>query len=83
MPAQSANLWWPDDRAWCVATEIDFMTTYIAGTAEAIAAIVARADLEADIDEGYTTRSAYSIAQVVASIAAAALRFAAAFADDR
>jgi hypothetical protein len=21
---QSPNLWWPDDRAWCVATEIDF-----------------------------------------------------------
>jgi hypothetical protein len=27
---QSANLWWPDDHAWCVATEIDIDTTYIA-----------------------------------------------------
>jgi hypothetical protein len=26
---QSASLWWPDDQAWCVATEIDFNTTYI------------------------------------------------------
>ena len=26
---QSPNLWWPDDRAWCVATEIDFWSTYI------------------------------------------------------
>ena len=26
---QSANLWWPDDRAWCVAAEIDLNTTYI------------------------------------------------------
>jgi hypothetical protein len=26
---QSPNLWWPDDRAWCVATEIDLNTTYI------------------------------------------------------
>lgn len=26
---QSASIWWPDDRAWCVATEIDFDTTYI------------------------------------------------------
>jgi hypothetical protein len=26
---QSASLWWPDDHAWCVATEIDFNTTYI------------------------------------------------------
>lgn len=27
--SQSPNLWWPDDRAWCVATEIDLNTTYI------------------------------------------------------
>jgi hypothetical protein len=26
---QSPNLWWPDDRAWCVATEIDLNSTYI------------------------------------------------------
>ena len=26
---QTANLWWPDDRAWCVATEIDFKSTYV------------------------------------------------------
>jgi hypothetical protein len=48
---QSANLWWPGDHAWCVATEIDFMTTYVAGTAEAIAALIARADLEVDMVE--------------------------------
>jgi hypothetical protein len=48
---QSANLWWPDDHAWCVATEINFMTTYVAGTAEAIAALIARADLEVDMVE--------------------------------
>jgi hypothetical protein len=30
------NLWWPDDRAWCVATEIDLMSTYVAGTPELI-----------------------------------------------
>jgi hypothetical protein len=28
---QSANLWWPEDRSWCVATDIDLMTTYIRG----------------------------------------------------
>ncbi len=28
---QSANLWWPEDRAWCVATEIDFAWTYVGG----------------------------------------------------
>jgi hypothetical protein len=26
---QSPNLWWPDDHAWCVATEIDLNTTYM------------------------------------------------------
>jgi hypothetical protein len=26
---QSPNLWWPDDHAWCVATEIDLNTTYV------------------------------------------------------
>lgn len=26
---QSPNLWWPQDRAWCVATEIDLKSTYI------------------------------------------------------
>ena len=35
-----ANLWWPDDRSWCVATEIDLSTTYIAGSDEVIDAVV-------------------------------------------
>jgi hypothetical protein len=34
------NLWWPDDRAWCVASEIDLNYTYIGGSHELIAAIV-------------------------------------------
>jgi hypothetical protein len=33
---QSANLWWPDDRTWCVASEIDLNSTYV-GTSEACA----------------------------------------------
>ena len=37
---QSANLWWPEDRAWCVGTEIDLMTTYVGGTREAVTAIL-------------------------------------------
>jgi len=28
---QTPNLWWPADRAWCVATEIDLPWTYVAG----------------------------------------------------
>ena len=43
---QSANLWWPEDRAWCVGTEIDLMTTYVGGTREAVTAIL-ESELEA------------------------------------
>ncbi|MDQ6855877.1 MAG: hypothetical protein M3Z57_02230 [Candidatus Dormibacteraeota bacterium] len=44
---QSPNLWWPDDHAWCVATEIDFNTTYIACGDTAREDIVALPALEA------------------------------------
>lgn len=30
-PNPGPNLWWPEDRAWCVSTEIDFCWTYVAG----------------------------------------------------
>ena len=43
----SAHLWWPDDHAWCVATDIDLMTTYLGASAECVAAVLAAADLEA------------------------------------
>jgi hypothetical protein len=43
---RAPNLWWPDDRAWCVASEIDFCCTYVGGPREAIEAIVARDDVE-------------------------------------
>jgi hypothetical protein len=33
---QSATLWWPADRAWCVVTELDATSTYIGGTAACI-----------------------------------------------
>ena len=26
------NLWWPDDRAWCVASEIDLTETFVGGS---------------------------------------------------
>jgi hypothetical protein len=44
---QRASLWWPADRAWCVATDVDLLTTYVGGTAETIAAVTAHAALEA------------------------------------
>lgn len=44
---QSANLWWPDDHAWCVATEIDINTTYIACSEACRDDILAMPELEA------------------------------------
>jgi hypothetical protein len=43
----AANLWWPEDQAWCVATEIDFAWTYVAGSRRLQAAILADNRLEA------------------------------------
>jgi hypothetical protein len=44
---QSPTLWWPDDRAWCVATEIDFHSTYVGGAAALTAALTGAATIEA------------------------------------
>jgi hypothetical protein len=44
---QSPNLWWPDDRAWCVATEIDLPETYLGGSQACIDRVLADDLLEA------------------------------------
>ncbi|MFD2090059.1 hypothetical protein [Blastococcus deserti] len=44
---QSANLWWPADRAWCVVTDIDLVSTYVGGSAACIAELLASPSLEA------------------------------------
>ena len=44
---QSPNIWWPDDRGWCVATEIDLQSTYVGGSAACIEAVLNRPALEA------------------------------------
>jgi hypothetical protein len=44
---QLANLWWPEDRAWCVASEIDLMTTYVGGTVSCIGDLLTDDVLEA------------------------------------
>jgi hypothetical protein len=41
------NLWWPNDRAWFVATEIDLVSTYVGGSADLVRAIVASPEIEA------------------------------------
>jgi hypothetical protein len=44
---RSPNLWWPDDRAWCVVTEIDFTWSYVGGSPACIDQILGDPQLEA------------------------------------
>ena len=41
------NLWWPADRSWCVATEIDLAWTYVGGPAGLIEAVLGDERIEA------------------------------------
>lgn len=43
---QSPSLWWPDDRAWVVATDVDLNSTYVGGSAALVAALLADPGLE-------------------------------------
>jgi len=43
---QTANLWWPADRAWCVASEIDLPWTYVGGPAGLIGRLLADERIE-------------------------------------
>ncbi|MEU2065226.1 hypothetical protein [Streptomyces sp. NPDC013455] len=45
--AELPDLWWPQDRAWVVGGDVDLMSTYVGGTPELIADLLAAADLEA------------------------------------
>lgn len=44
---QSPNLFWPDDRAWFMATEIDFDSTIIGGSSELAQALLAEPEVDA------------------------------------
>jgi hypothetical protein len=44
---QTANLWWPDDQAWCVASEIDLGWSYVGGPAGLIGQVLADPRIEA------------------------------------
>ncbi|MGH9023894.1 MAG: hypothetical protein ACRDV9_12475 [Acidimicrobiia bacterium] len=44
---QSPNLFWPHDRAWCVASEIDFDSTLVGGNEALIEEILHEPSLEA------------------------------------
>jgi len=45
--SQSPNLWWPNSRSWCVASEVDFRSTYIGGSRQTITRLLEHGDLEA------------------------------------
>ncbi len=42
----SPNIWWPEDRAWCVATDIDLFDTFVGGSEECVEAVLSNPDLE-------------------------------------
>ena len=46
-PRHSPNIWWPEDRAWCVATDIDLYDTYVGGSRECIETVLSDPGLEA------------------------------------
>jgi len=57
---EGPNLWWPDDRSWCVASEIDFPYTYVGGSKRLIDEILADPAIEAlpaELDHGITAFS--------------------------
>jgi hypothetical protein len=41
------SLWWPDDNAWCVATDIDLDSTYVGGSSACIEELLEDPELEA------------------------------------
>jgi hypothetical protein len=44
---QSASLWWPADRSWFVATDIDLVTTFVGGSAACADDLLGHPALEA------------------------------------
>lgn len=44
---QTPQLWWPADRAWCVASEIDLPWTYVGGSAALAGELLGHGRLEA------------------------------------
>lgn len=57
---QSPNIFWPDDRAWCVATEIDLDSTYVGGSEALARALLAEPRLETWRVEPAAPITAYS-----------------------
>ncbi|MEU9703328.1 hypothetical protein [Streptomyces sp. NPDC047981] len=45
--AELPDLWWPHDRAWCVGGDVDLVSTYVCGSEELIAELLATPGIEA------------------------------------
>ncbi|MFJ6658891.1 hypothetical protein ACIQNG_21445 [Streptomyces sp. NPDC091377] len=45
--AELPDLWWPQDAAWCLGGDVGLVSTYVGGTPELIADLLAAPDLEA------------------------------------
>jgi len=45
--SEGSNLWWPQDRTWCVASGIDCESTYVGGSRACVDAVMRSPDLGA------------------------------------
>ncbi|MFJ9818680.1 hypothetical protein ACIRU3_26180 [Streptomyces sp. NPDC101151] len=45
--AELPDLWWPEDRAWCVGGDVDLVSTYVGGSPDLIAQLLSEPELEA------------------------------------
>lgn len=68
--SERVNLCWPDDRAWFLSTDIDFMWTYVGGPRELIDATLGTPELEAM--EAYETDGVAFLSDSVNAIHATA-----------
>ncbi|MFC9244892.1 hypothetical protein ACFT7S_12905 [Streptomyces sp. NPDC057136] len=44
--AELPDLWWPQDRAWCLGGDVDLVSTYVGGSRALIAELLAAPELE-------------------------------------
>ncbi|MFE6040960.1 hypothetical protein [Streptomyces sp. NPDC056452] len=44
--AELPDLWWPQDRAWCLGGDVDLVSTYVGGSQALIAELLAAPELE-------------------------------------
>ncbi|MFJ8692303.1 hypothetical protein [Streptomyces roseolilacinus] len=45
--AELPDLWWPEDRAWCLGGDVDLVSTYVGGSEALVADLLAAPELEA------------------------------------